>query len=233
MGRAKIIDMNPPDAGSLFHLGKVHRGEGRWPEAEAALHQALELAPQNGWAHLELGTLYLDQSRFSEAEVELKKAAAIDGNHGGAYCQLGRIYHRQGRWLEAETELHKALSLDPRDGAAYIELGVLYLDQGRILEAAAAFEKLGMTQTAQRNGVLFYFVPEDRRFAVIGDTGIHEKCGPEFWSEVAAALRSRLAAGEFTEAILEGIRLAGETLASHFPRRPGDRNKLPDSIVSE
>jgi len=102
-----------------------------------------------------------------------------------------------------------------------------------VSRAAAAFEKLGMTQTAQRNGVLFYFVPDDRQFAVIGDTGIHEKCGPEFWSEVAAALRSRLAAGEFTEAILEGIRLAGETLASHFPRRPGDRNSLPDSIVSE
>ena len=59
--------MNPRDAGAYLDLGKICRSEGRWPEAEAALKQALELEPQNGWARLELGTLYLDQDKLAEA----------------------------------------------------------------------------------------------------------------------------------------------------------------------
>ena len=99
--------------------------------------------------------------------------------------------------------------------------------------AAEEFEKLGMTKTSERNGILFYFVPEDRRFAVIGDAGIHEKCGPDFWSEIASAVRARLVSGEFTEAVVEGIRLAGTSLMRHFPIIPGDRNELPDNIVRD
>jgi uncharacterized membrane protein len=37
----------------------------------------------------------------------------------------------------------------------------------------ALFESLGMTATAQRNGVLIYLATSDRTFAVLGDTGIH------------------------------------------------------------
>ena len=102
-----------------------------------------------------------------------------------------------------------------------------------VSRAAAEFEKLGMTNTSERNGVLFYFVPKDRRFAVIGDSGIHEKCGTDFWSEVTAAMRTLLASDKFTEAVVEGVRLAGERLMQHFPKMPDDRNELPDTIGTD
>ena len=133
--------MNPRDAGAYVQLGKSHRGEGRWPEAEAALRKALELDPQNGWARFELGALYQDQGRFVEAAAELGKTIALDGNNGWAHCQLGRIYRRQGRASDAEAALRRALELEPQNGEARFELGVICQDQCRFVEAAAELEK--------------------------------------------------------------------------------------------
>jgi uncharacterized membrane protein len=101
--------------------------------------------------------------------------------------------------------------------------------------AAKQFEAFGMTATAERNGVLIYVAPRSRKFAVIGDTGIHARCGPEFWKEVAAAMESDFREGRFTEGIVKGVTRAGEALARHFPRAPGaaDANELPDEVTEE
>ena len=96
--------------------------------------------------------------------------------------------------------------------------------------AQAHFERLGMTKTAARNGVLIYLSPSSRTFAIIGDTAIHEKCGDAFWRLLAAAMEARFKQGEFTEGLVEGIEHAGKLLAENFPRAPDDRNELPDRI---
>jgi uncharacterized membrane protein len=96
--------------------------------------------------------------------------------------------------------------------------------------AEARFVKLGMAATEERNGVLFYFIPRDRKFAIIGDSGIHEKCGTAFWTKIADALHTRLAAGKFTEGVVEAIARAGTALATHFPRRGDDPNELSDRV---
>jgi uncharacterized membrane protein len=96
--------------------------------------------------------------------------------------------------------------------------------------ARGHFERLGMTRTSARNGVLIFVAPTSRTFAIIGDTGIHERCGPIFWEEVAAAMEQRFKAGDFTAGLVEGIRRAGSLLQQHFPRRPDDRNELPDTV---
>ena len=44
-------------------------------------------------------------------------------------------------------------------------------------QAVKVFERLGMHRTAERHGVLIYVAVGDRRLAVIGDTGIHERAG--------------------------------------------------------
>jgi uncharacterized membrane protein len=96
--------------------------------------------------------------------------------------------------------------------------------------AEARFVKLRMPATDERNGVMFYFVPRDRKFAIVGDRGIHEKCGANFWAEIAGALHGRLAKGEFTEGVVEAIGRAGAALARHFPGRHDDRNELSDTV---
>ncbi len=97
-------------------------------------------------------------------------------------------------------------------------------------EAARCFEKLKMAETDARNGVLLYFAPRDQRFAILGDCGIDEKCGSEFWNAIAAELHRELAEGHFTEAVVAAIQRTGIALAEHFPRLPDDQNELPDSV---
>jgi uncharacterized membrane protein len=99
-------------------------------------------------------------------------------------------------------------------------------------EAALVFERLGMADTAERNGVLLFVAPESQSITVIGDREAHERCGEEFWAAVAETIRDQFRAGRFTEGIVEGVRAVGDELARHFPRRPGetDRNELPDGV---
>jgi uncharacterized membrane protein len=99
--------------------------------------------------------------------------------------------------------------------------------------ARAQFEKLGMTRTRQRNGVLLYFAPKSQRFAILGDEGIDAKCGEGFWQEIVNAMSPQFARGEFTQAIVEAINRVGAVLAQHFPREPGDQNELPNQIERE
>ena len=97
--------------------------------------------------------------------------------------------------------------------------------------ARSAFQRLGMTRTRQRNGVLFFVVPSRRKFVVLGDAGIHEKVGQEFWHKVVAAVSERFRSKDFTGGLVHGIETVGEQLATHFPFDAAtDVDELPDKV---
>jgi uncharacterized membrane protein len=99
--------------------------------------------------------------------------------------------------------------------------------------AHARFAKLGMEKTAARNAVLVYFSPRARKYAVVGDQGIHEKSdGDAFWKTVVdATMTPLLREGRYTDAIVAGIEAIGRELTAHFPIEPGThRDELPDTI---
>jgi uncharacterized membrane protein len=99
--------------------------------------------------------------------------------------------------------------------------------------ALRRFHLLGMANTRLRNGVLIYIAPRVRQFRVVGDVAIHEKCGDDFWKEVAAAMEGHFRKGEFREGVVRGVQRVGEVLARHFPREAGDRNELPDRVTED
>jgi uncharacterized membrane protein len=97
--------------------------------------------------------------------------------------------------------------------------------------AQAEFFRLGMQKTRDRNAVLLFVAPSSQSFAIIGDEGVHQKCGHEFWSELAAAMQASFRREDYTGALVDGINRAGALLAAHFPRRPDDTNELPNRVV--
>lgn len=99
--------------------------------------------------------------------------------------------------------------------------------------AQKRFLDLGMTRTRHRNAVLIYIAPRTRQFAIVGDAGVHEKCGDAFWREVSASMTDLLKEGRFTDALVGAIQKVGDLLARHFPRDSNDQNELPDRIVRE
>jgi uncharacterized membrane protein len=65
----------------------------------------------------------------------------------------------------------------------------------------------------------------------MGDSGIHDRVGQEFWDSIAAVVSEKFREGDFTSGLLEGIERIGEQLAAHFPYDPAtDRNELPDKV---
>jgi uncharacterized membrane protein len=103
--------------------------------------------------------------------------------------------------------------------------------KGDVLDRAAwLFKKLGMHETAERNGVLIYLAVNDRKFAIIGDAGINAKVPGGFWNDISELLKNNFKEGKFTEGLSAGILLAGKHLKMHFPHKSDDVNELPDEI---
>ena len=99
--------------------------------------------------------------------------------------------------------------------------------------AQTHFLDMGMDKTHHRNGVLIFVAPRTRKFAVIGDTAVHARCGDAFWRSLAEEMTAHFRRSEFTSGIVHGIRKAGELLAQHFPARPRDGNELPDDVAHD
>ncbi len=114
----------------------------------------------------------------------------------------------------------------------------IYLQRGEVAGdalpvAEKKFHELGMTKTRERNAVLIFVAPRAQKFAVIGDEGVHQKCGAEFWDRLVGEMQAHFKSEKFTEALLHGISNAGDLLGRFFPRGPGDRNELPDAVIEE
>lgn len=96
--------------------------------------------------------------------------------------------------------------------------------------AKRVFQKIGMTRTAQRNGVLIFLAVRDKKFAVLGDTGINEKVPEGFWDDVAEILRRHFKESKFAEGIAEAVLRIGVKLREFFPYQAGDKNELSDTV---
>lgn len=97
-------------------------------------------------------------------------------------------------------------------------------------QARETFQGLGMTRTRARNGVLLFLGVRSRRFAVVGDLGIHEKVGPDFWTGLADQMTCCFERDDFAAGVVQAVREIGEKLREHFPGERHDLNELPDEI---
>ncbi len=103
-------------------------------------------------------------------------------------------------------------------------------DTDPVQRAIQVFATLGMHQTQEQNGVLFYLAVTDRKFAVVGDKGIDQRVPPDFWDSTKDVLRRHFAANDYTTGFCQGIELAGQQLKQFFPRATDDTNELSDDI---
>lgn len=102
-----------------------------------------------------------------------------------------------------------------------------------IHDAWKAFARLKMHHTKERNAVLIFVAPDARKFAIVGDEGIHHHCHEMFWGKLAGELAEGFKAGDYTRALVQVIREVGQALAQHFPGRHDDVNELPDDVARE
>ena len=126
--------------------------------------------------------------------------------------------------LAAVREAEKNTSGEIRVHLEYKTRGPVYG------HAQKVFQRIGMTKTAQRNGVLIYLATHDKKFAVLGDVDINEKVPEGFWHDVVGILEAHFKQNKFAEGISEAALRIGEKLKAYFPYQANDKNELPDGI---
>ncbi|MBC7382639.1 MAG: TPM domain-containing protein [Bacteroidia bacterium] len=96
--------------------------------------------------------------------------------------------------------------------------------------ALEMFTQLQMHTTALKNSVLIYVATEDKKFAIIGDEGIHEKVKDAFWNEEKELMFTHFSSGNFTGGLTQAILKVGEKLKLHFPYLESDTDELSNDI---
>lgn len=137
---------------------------------------------------------------------------------------LGRLEH--DRIVRAIRDGESKTSGEIR---VYIQRGKLQRDP--LVAAREKFQTLEMDKTRFRNGVLIFVAPRAHKFAVVGDKGIHEKCGEQFWQRVVETIGNGFRENRFTEGMHDAIRIIGDMLATHFPQTSTSSNELPDDVI--
>jgi uncharacterized membrane protein len=99
-----------------------------------------------------------------------------------------------------------------------------------LTHARHVFARLGMHRTTRRNGVLIYLALVDRRLAIVGDQGIHDRVGDDYWARIRDHMIERLRRGHPRDAVLEAIAETGQALHECFPSEPGDTDELSDEV---
>ena len=97
--------------------------------------------------------------------------------------------------------------------------------------AAFQFKKLAMHETALRNGVLIYLATEDKKLAIIGDAGINQHTGNEFWDSVKELMLPEFKKDDLTTGLIIGIAAIAEKVKLFFPYELGDKNEISNDIA--
>jgi putative membrane protein len=98
--------------------------------------------------------------------------------------------------------------------------------------ALASFTEHGLHHTRDHTGILILVSLLEHRVEVLADRGINAKVKTETWQEIAKIISDGLRSNQACNAFCQAIQRCGEILAAHFPRRPDDKDELPDSLVT-
>jgi uncharacterized membrane protein len=98
-----------------------------------------------------------------------------------------------------------------------VHLSRRWWEPNPLKRAQKIFQRHGMDRTDHRAGVLLYVNLRRRKFAVLGDTAIHEKLGQRYWEELVRKLRTDLRSTHSERAIALAVLHVGEALRAHFP----------------
>ena len=145
---------------------------------------------------------------------------------------MGREFHPKKFFLkEEESQIIAAIKEAEKSTSG--ELRVHFAKQIKrdsIKEAVRIFKILGMQRTKQRNGCLVLIGLKNRKIAIIGDKGINDKVGDDFWDDVVNVITESFKKDRYVEGLVKGILMIGQKLKKYFPYKEEDVNELSDEI---
>jgi TolB-like protein/Tfp pilus assembly protein PilF len=141
----RYIILNPDSAGGYYIEGECYRFMGEHERAEAPLHKALEISPNNPWANLALGAAYMSQKNKEINGLKYLQRALENSENNSSYSgillNVGVQFLHIGDYSRAEHYIKKAI--EEEVGCLGIKFfpRTLYL-QGKIREAISFLDSI-------------------------------------------------------------------------------------------
>jgi uncharacterized membrane protein len=112
----------------------------------------------------------------------------------------------------------------------FVESKCRYVDP--VDRAQEIFLNLKMNETELRNATLIYVAVKDKQAAVLGDEGIHQKVGRQYWEDEVQKMLLHFKKEKLADGICQGVTDLGNALKFYFPYDLNtDKNELPDEII--
>ncbi len=160
-------------------LAQIARGEalfalGRNADAEGALREAAQLAPDSALAHSRLARVLLALARPPEAVAAARKATELDDGFGEGFAILGGalIAENLNNWGEAIGQAQQGAFLDPNNPIVQTIVGRIFEANGQVDLAVAAYRQALATDdgfTAARLALIKAELSRGNRDAAIAE----------------------------------------------------------------
>jgi TolB-like protein/Flp pilus assembly protein TadD len=112
----QVVALDPLRSNSYLVLGQTLHTAGRYDEASAAMHKALDLNPQAAFAHDFLGKIYLAEGKPQQALAEIEKEP-VDWEK---LADLAFVYHALNREQDSNAALADLIARHGTDSAYQI-----------------------------------------------------------------------------------------------------------------
>ena len=124
---------------------------------------------------------------------------------------------------EQQKEIFKTTQQNEEKTSGIIHVHIRKKCKQNVLkDAQKYFIKAKLNKSKYKNAVLIFIGETSRKFAILGDTAIHEHCQQEFWDKSRDLLTKHLKQEKYLEGIIATINEIGSRLEKHFPINKGD-----------
>jgi tetratricopeptide (TPR) repeat protein len=137
----EAIRLDPQMVEAYRNLGHLEWTEGHPGSAGAALKKALELSPDDSYAHYYLGRVELDLKNYPDALGHLDKSKEVWPRDSEFYLQVAAGYASTHRMADCRTLLGHVKQSDLTDPRS-VRLGALYIACQQPESGIAVFERL-------------------------------------------------------------------------------------------
>lgn len=93
------------------------------------------------------------------------------------------------------------------------------------------FLDLGLAATRHRTGVMFFVSACEHYVEILTDRGVREVVPDDVWTDIVAKFSEAVRQRRIAEGFVEAITACADVLAERLPRRPDDKNELPDKLI--
>ncbi len=141
LGEVRYPAVSSRGSNVLGNVAKHHVNSGEMQKAIDALHEALRINPEDGYAQMTLGCVLSGLGRTDEAVEWLRKAVEKEDAGPMALVALADLYLQQKNLDEAERCMTTALARAPRFAPAHDGAARIRLLRGDVAGAVAGFEQ--------------------------------------------------------------------------------------------